>query len=220
MLNVLDDCDRRGARHPSRVFIRKPPMTRHHYLSDMTSSRLFVTDTSRALRCPSPLTLDHQRKQSESSPLHRHLYALVDGCWLGIRTLVRIAGPKNLTLSYLRSPCWPWPQEGRSGWAGRDFNCYYAKLATAWMLNVLDDCDRRGARHPSRVFIRKPPMTRHHYLSDMTSSRLFVTDTSRALRCPSPLTLDHQRKQSESSPLHRHLYALVDGCWLGIRTLV
>jgi hypothetical protein len=53
------------------------------------------------------------QKQSESSPLHRHLYALVDGCWLGIRTLVTIAGPKNLTLSYLRSPCWPWPQEGR-----------------------------------------------------------------------------------------------------------
>ena len=51
------------------------------------------------------------------------------------------------------------------------------KLATAWMLNVLDDCDRQGARHPSRVFIPKLPMTRHRYLSNATSPQLFVTDT-------------------------------------------
>ena len=113
MLNVLDDCDRRGARHPSRVLIRKLPMMRHRYLSDVTSLQLFATDVSRMLRCLSPLTLDHQRTQSESSPFHRHLYALVDGCWLGIRTLVRISGPKPKTPSYSRSPCWPWPQEGR-----------------------------------------------------------------------------------------------------------
>ena len=97
---------------------------------------------------------------------------------------------QTLTPSYLRSPCWPWPQEGRSGWAGWDLKCYYAKA-----------CDR----HPSRVFIYKLPMTRHRYLSDATSSQLFVTDPSRvALSVSShlgPPTNTIRIQSTPSSPL-------------------
>jgi hypothetical protein len=85
----------------------------HQYLSGVTSlQQLFVTDTLRIVRSLSPLTLDHQQTQSESSPLHHHLYALVDGCWLGIWTVVRISGPKpkplatRILLMFSLVGCW------------------------------------------------------------------------------------------------------------------
>jgi len=112
MLNVLDDCDRRGARHPSRAHIRKLPMTRQPYLSGLTSWRLFVTDTSRvALSVSSylgPPTNTIRIQSTPSSPLCASRRSLAGNSDSSMN-----CRSQTLTPSYLRSPFWPWPQEGR-----------------------------------------------------------------------------------------------------------
>jgi hypothetical protein len=61
----------------------------HHYLSDMTSLRLFVMDTLRALRCPSPLTLDHQLKKKHPACAYHRVREAIAG---GIMNFVHIKG--------------------------------------------------------------------------------------------------------------------------------
>ena len=86
-------------------------MTRHHYLSDLTSSRLFVMDPSRvALSVSShlgPPTKAIRIQSTPSSPLCASRRSLAGNSDSSMN-----CRSKTLTPSCLRSPCWPWPQEG------------------------------------------------------------------------------------------------------------
>ena len=72
------------------------------------------------------------------------MLALVDGLWLGIRTLVEFAKPKPKPLGAKAfSRLGLWPQVGCTGWVGRELKMLLSyESSIVSVLDVLNESDR------------------------------------------------------------------------------